>query len=71
MSDSLCGDFNRGFLVEKPENNDANVIKLLKERRRGRKKGRKKNITIPLPSSTPPEMENILISAVILSSGVY
>lgn len=30
-SDSLCGDFNR--LVEKTEYNDADVIKLLKEKK--------------------------------------
>lgn len=34
----MSHNFNRGLLVEKPENNHANVIKLLKEKGRKTKK---------------------------------
>lgn len=64
MSDSLCGDFDRGLLVEKTEYNDTNVIKFLKVKD-------KKYQNPSISTSTPPRMENILISAVILSSCVY
>lgn len=63
-SDSLCGDFNR--LVEKTEYNDADVIKLLKEKKKGGGESQS-----PPSSQHLPELENILISVVILSSCVY
>lgn len=65
-SDSLCGDFNR--LVEKTEYNDADVIKLLKEKKGV---GGVANHNPPPSSQHLPELENILISVVILSSCVY